>query len=358
MTLSATRALVQVSMNPTCELLGAMAVEHVDEKKFFRRATGFDYPGEFGERLAARRRGAKFEENLHRNDAALLRQAVGSLYRLDPETLYVRNLAAEVPGPRDGLRAVRLHRTWTILRDLAAGRPVPDIVIQPQFSIPTGSGPGDFEYVTPDFVILDPRQGIYVPGEEKSFIVRDGVADRADLDRTRRQAAAQILALRAEASRVGLENRVLNRAVFVFATPFGLRPAPAFEEYLHAEVFEIERAIRVLGAVRARLNALRVVDPAPLHVLLDELPINFQERCLSTCVMAPDCQSRCAGSAITLGDQAAELVGPDMDADRIAALALGEAAPATPQEAELASRLTDAALVLGRRPRLPNRRSA
>jgi hypothetical protein len=335
-----------------------MAVEHVRELEFYRRATGTDYPGEYGERLAARRRGAKFEENLHRNNAALLRQAVAPLYGLDADAMVVRNFAVEVPGPRDELRAMRLHRTRNVLKDLAAGLPVPDVLIQPQFAVPTGPGPRDFEYVTPDFAVLDPHITMYIPGEEKSFIVRDGVADRADLDRTRRQAAAQSLALRAEASRVGLEHRVLDRAVFVFATPFGLKPAPAFAEYLHAEVFEVARAIQVLSAVRVRLGELRANDPTPLHLLVDELPINFQERCFSTCVMAPNCRERLAGRAIMLGDHTADLLGPDMDADRIAALALGEVLPANPQEAELAARLADAAVALGRRPRALRRRSA
>src|SRR5438105_4673867 len=79
----------------------------------------------------------------------------------------------------------------------------------------------------PDFMVYDPRRRIYVPGEEKSFITRENVAEPGDLDLTRRQAGAQVLGLRAvlEQIDVRVAARVENRAVFVFATPYGLHPA-------------------------------------------------------------------------------------------------------------------------------------
>jgi hypothetical protein len=342
MSLSGTRGLIRISQNRQCELAAAMVVDRVQEPDFYRRVTGRAYPGEYGERAAARRRGAKFEENLHANDAALLRNQLGPLFGWDPVVMVVRNFALEVPGPPDTMRAVRLHRTRNVLRDLSAGKPVPHLLIQPQFQLPTGPGPHDFEYVSPDHAVLDPALGIYVPGEEKSFIVRNNVADGADLDLTRRQAGCEILALRAEADRVGLADRVLNRAVFVFATPYGLSPARPFLEVLDAEVHEIQRAIRVLAAVRTQLAALRAPVAAPLEMLVTDLETNYQESCQRICLMANECKSHFAGKARLLGDLAADLFGPEADLARIAALAAG-APPATPQEAAIAPRLVEAA---------------
>jgi hypothetical protein len=341
MTLSGTRGLIRISGNDACETLAAMVAERVQEPDFYRSVTGRAYPGEYGERASSRRRGAKFEANLHQNDAALLRAQLGPLVGLDPNTMVVRNFADEVPGPPNTMRAVRLRRTRNILRDLADGKAVPHLLIQPQFQLPTGPGPSDSEYVSPDHAVLDPALGIYVPGEEKSFIVRDNVADGADLDPTRRQAGCQILALRAEAARVGLADRVRNRAVFVFATPFGLSPAPPFLEILEAEVYEIERAIRALAAARARLAALRGATPTPLENLLPDLTINFQESCQATCIMATPCRERFAGRARLLGDDAAELFDPQADIVRIAELA-GGGAPSTPEEAAIAPFLVEA----------------
>jgi hypothetical protein len=189
-----------------------MAAEAVPELDFYTSYTGRPYPGEYGMRHSARRRGTKFEANLMLNNCALLRRALGPKYGWEPEAMTVRNLAEEVPGPPDELRAHRLHRTRLILRDLRDEKPdVPHLIIQPQLRIRTGSGPHDFAYIAPDLMVLDRRTGMYVPGEEKSFIVRDNVADPGDLNLTRRQAAAEILALRSEAVQVGLELPISNR---------------------------------------------------------------------------------------------------------------------------------------------------
>ena len=346
MSLSSTRGLVRVSKNPDCTLQAAMVIERVREPDFYRKMTGTEYPGEYGERASARRRGAKFEANLHMNDAALLGRAVAPLFGFDPEQIRVRNFDDEVPGARDGIRAIRLARTVRILRDLAAGRDVPQLLIQPQLRLPVGPARGDYFYVSPDFLVLDPTARIYVPGEEKSFIVRDGVADRADLELTRRQAAAQILALRAEAERLGIATRVLPRATFVQATPYGLRPAPAVIERLDGEVQALNRAINALAGARQQLANLRArVGDTSLENLADELPVHYQESCVGSCVLARICKDRVALVAPLLGDAAEDLLGPDFDLLRVVQLA-GGADPANARERDLANQIRDAASVL------------
>lgn len=323
-----------------------MASERVREPEFYRRVTGREYPGEYGERLAARRRGAKFEANLHMNNAALLRRAVAPLYRLDAEAIVVRNFAEEAPGRSDRLRAVRLHRTRQLLRDLAAGREVPHLLIQPQLRLPTGDGADDFIFVTPDFMVLNPAIGMFVPGEEKSFIVRDGVADRSDLDGTRRQAAVQLLALRAEARRLGAADRVGTRAAFVFATPYGLVPAPAFEDELGAEIREILRAIELIALARQHLAERRAVDGARLEALVDEIPIAYRESCIGRCILASVCKRRFDGFGPQLGDAVRDVLGDAIAITRALELLTG-AAPRDEHETLIAVRLRDAIDVLG-----------
>src|SRR5947207_1726195 len=110
MTLSGTRGIVRVSKNPACEVQAAMAVERVREPDFYRAVLGRDYPREYGERVAARRRGHKFETRLHENNAAELRRVVGEHLGRDPEALVVRDFAQEVPGPPTTMRGHRLAR--------------------------------------------------------------------------------------------------------------------------------------------------------------------------------------------------------------------------------------------------------
>src|SRR3989442_6837326 len=138
MSLSGTRGLVRISANPQCEIQAAMVVENVREPEFYRRVTGTDYPREYGERVSARRRGTKFEANLHHNDAALLRKALAPLYCYDAEDIRVRNFEDELPGARNSV--ARLSRTRRVLSDLAAGRDVPHLLIQPQLALPVLDG--------------------------------------------------------------------------------------------------------------------------------------------------------------------------------------------------------------------------
>jgi hypothetical protein len=352
MSLSGTRGLIRISKNNTCERQAAMVAdaarlrrELTSERELYRRVTGQEYPREFGERLAARRRGAKFEANLGQNNAALLREAIAPRLRLDPATMVVRDFAAEWPGAGPHLNAVRLSRMRRLLADLAAGRPVPHLLIQPQLCLPIGPGSQDIEYVTPDILVFDPSTEMYRPGELKSFIVRGGVADKADLDGTRRQAAAQILALKAEARRVGLEGRVDDRALFIFATPYGLKPAPPFEESLSGEIREMRRAARVLLEARKRLAEMRRIKDDPLHLLVDDLGTHFQNSCIGSCVLADHCSKQCVDQVQSMGDEVAEIFGFDIDVDRLVALASG-AQPTNDREAEAARLLTDAMDVL------------
>ncbi len=350
MSLSGTRGLIRVSKNPECELQAAMALERVREPEFYQRVTGQGYPGEYGERLSARRRGAKFESNLNRNNAALLRRALAARFAFDPEEMWVRNFGEEIPGPPSEMRAMRLHRTRLIVRDLAAGKPVPHLLIQPQLRLRTGAGQRDFEHVSPDFLVMDPSIQMYIAGEEKSFIARAGVAEPGDLDLTRRQAGAGIVALREEAQRAGIGDRVSNRALFIVATPYGLSPADPVEEVLDAEVHEVEKAVAVLARVRQRLQQIRGVDQPPLELVMDDLTVHFQEGCIGSCILASVCQERFMGQALLLGDHAAELVGPETDPARLVALARG-ALPRDAQERAIAYRLNQAAAVLQHVPR-------
>lgn len=345
MSLSSTRGLVRISINPGCELQAAMVAEGVREPEFFRGVTGRDYDREYGERASARGRGAKFEENLCMNNAALLRSALAPIYGYNPEEMVVRNFADEVPGVKNVL-STRLNRTRQILKDLASGKEVPHLLIQPQLSLPIEPDGSFFEFVAPDFMILDPRMQTYRPGEMKSFIVREGKAGRADLNLTRRQAGAQILALRNECTPFGLAARVTSAAAFVFATPFGLSPAKPIEEKLDGAILEIARAIEVLRAARRRLEIRRQQDGVRLEMLYDEIPVSFQESCFGSCVMASECKKRVADSGRVLGDQFGDLLGDDISLERAIEL-LGGAEPSSPAESEISERLSDGAAILG-----------
>lgn len=340
MSLSGARGLIRVAHNPTCELQAAMTIARVREPEMYRALAGAEYPGEYGERTSARRRGTQFENALYRDDAKLLCETLAPQLGAQPEAMSVRNLLAEVPGASAAAMAERRRRTQTVLADLASGAPVPDLLIQPQLRL------GE-SFIAPDALALDRALGVYLPVEIKSFIVRDGVVDARDRDGARRQAAVELLALAQELPG-SLAERLPERALFVFATPFGLRPNPAFAETLTAELYEMRRALETVAQVRGRLASLGVggpLDTAALARLAPQLTATYQEGCVAGCLLASICRERSAGQAVVLGDAVAEVLG-DIALPRAIELLQG-APPVTPREQRLAPALRDAASLFG-----------
>ena len=141
------------------------------------------------------------------------------------------------------MHAQRLDRVRKVLLDLAAGRRVPDIIVQPCFELPVLPGRAGSVFVNPDFAFFDRDINAYRIGEEKSFIVRDGIVAKSNLDSSRRQTAVGILAYEHEMDRLHLPVPAMRAGLFVFATPFGLAPAKPFVDQLNAEIEQVRRAM-------------------------------------------------------------------------------------------------------------------
>jgi len=346
MGMSGSSALARVAVNPGCEIQVAMARSRDPEPEFFRKVTGDQYDREFGERLPARRRGSKFEQELFRNNAIKLCEALCQLSGADPNAMFVRNFDDELPGGKESTRIARYSRTKRIFSDLAAGQQVPDLLIHPQFMLPVkGSAKGYF-WIEPDFAWFDPHAQMYVPGDLKSFVVQDNDVDPGDLERARLQIAAQILALRAAADACGVAVRVSTRGMLIFATPYGLSPHRPRIEDLAGAIHSIEAAIAAFELHGGHIDSLREIDGAEMHMLVPDLTSNFQERCVSGCVMAGYCRERHAGTAVELGDAAARLIGAGTRIDSLVA-DLNRAAAGDANSSNLAAELVELATALG-----------
>lgn len=347
MSLAGARGLNRVAHNPTCELQAAMVIGRVREPEMYRALAGTDYPGEYGERTSARRRGTQFENTLFRDEARLLRETLAPVLGTTWEELTVRNLVAEVRGESAAAMAERFRRTRAVLEDLASGRPVPDVLVQPQLRLTTGGE--EAMYIAPDALALDRSRLVYLPVEIKSFIVRDGVVDPQDRDSARRQAAVELIALDQELAASGIADRLGETALFIFATPFGFRPHPAFSERLSAELYEMRRALVVVEQVQSRLDALGIRGPLDAQVLArfaPQLTTTYQESCVAGCLLASICRQQRADQIVVLGDAVANVLGDDMSLSRTIELLQG-ATPQTPREMRLAPALLDAAAIFG-----------
>jgi len=348
MSLSGARGLARISQNPRCDLQTAMVIGQVDEIEFYEALTKRQFEGEYGERISARRRGNKFEASLHQNNAAELRRILAPRFGYDPERMYVRNLADEIPDYMTEVHRNRYVRMMRVFADVAGGYEppsVPHLLIEPQLRLPVSDS--RFVYVAPDFAVFEPATKCYVVGEEKSMIVRAGSPDRVDLERTRRQAGAEALALRLLGDQLNLFERVRDRAIFVFSSPFDITPHQPVEEYLHAEVSEIRRALERYRAVSEELQVYGKEDGKKVVARAHQLGINFQNSCLSSCALFYNCKDRVSNTAVVLGDEAKDAFGGTTELEHLYALADGTVEAKSAEEGALAVRLRETAILLG-----------
>ncbi len=340
MSVKGTTALVRLASNPGCEILGAMILEPGSEKRFYERVVGEPYDREFGERQSSKRRGAQFEQNAYAGDARLLREAFASHLGLAPDDVVVRNLLDDFPGTKDDARIARLSITRTLLKDAREGKPAPHIIIQPQLLLPTKPGPKPYFFVAPDLLILSPQNGVYLPGDLKSFVVRENELSKGDLARVRLQLGAQLLALMHEYDRFDKTAIIPASGMLVFSKPNGLAPHAPRVEDVAGGVEAIRIGITAFLRHRQRVNDLRA-GAEPYTVVADLQP-HFQDSCLNTCVMAQWCRQRVAEVAGDLGDVAGRVLG-DMELARAFGLMTGDIEPADDHERLIARHLVDLA---------------
>jgi hypothetical protein len=332
-----------------CEVLLASVLRNVSEPKLYEQITLQTFTGEYGARASQHRRGMMFEQWAFKNEAAELRRSLAPLLALPAEEVWCRNFDDELYGSQfdrlgGGIQAQRLHRTRNVLRDLAAGKDVPEVLIHAQLSL-------DIQdvktiYPIPDLLVLNRSAGVYLPGELKSFMLRDDVGDPGDLDTTRRQLGVYDLALEQELSRIGIGNRITRKAVLQFGTPFGFKLAPPKIETIEPAVHQIRRAIDAMARVHTRLIDLGNADGKPTLDIWYQLQRNFREACYSACILAPSCAAENVHRARHLGDRAAALLGPDTDIDRVIAMLHGSP-PVTREDSERLAVLREAAVALG-----------
>lgn len=355
MSLSGSTLLARVAMNPACQLQAAMALDRQTrtEKQFFEAVAGKPFTGEYGERDSARRRGAKFERNLLQppGDARLLREAIAPIIGVAPDQVTLRDLDNEAPGGAQASRFKRIGLTRALLKAaLVNGAPPVHVIIKPTLVLNTGISPNDvhWRYIEPDFIFWYPPLQCYVPGDFKSFVVRDGIVPGDKLERVRLQLACDVVALRDEmhALRPGLEQRLGPTGYLVFATPYGLKPDTPRREDLSGAVPMILKAIQAFKAHREQI--LATAAGAPIVTTAPDLALNYQEKCVATCILAGYCRQRIADDPRLLGDVASELLGRGIPLQRMVELVHG-AAPANAEEARLQHDLQAAANVGGTR---------
>jgi hypothetical protein len=355
--ISSSAALIRTAVNSDCDLVAATALEQVSELDTFKCLMNKDYEGEYGIRPSLVRRGAKFENNNHANDAMALRKRVAELLgRTGPEDVLVRDLDKEEPvtgGDVHGGNLRRYRKTQNIVREAYRQKPdTPDLVIHPTFELPLLKGTNGqllirgSRYLNPDFMVLERDLGIFLIGDEKSFIVRDDtIVEAAKLDQVRRQIASGTLAMRHELRGIDFNAPIISEGLLVFATPYGLSAAAIVREDLSGEIQQIEKAIPQLQRVAQLLAELRTQGYHQFSAIAPTLGTNLKESCYGRCLMTEYCEGRVANIDATLGRDVKKLLA-GKTASEIAALAANRNM-LQPRDAALLANIEQAAIVLG-----------
>jgi hypothetical protein len=362
--LPSSTALVRTSINPDCELIAAIALERKGEKEIYKAITGHEYEGEYGIRQSLQRRGNKFERNNHLNDAAALRKLIAELFDFpkgadgkgDPEAVLVRDLDDQIPTNMGRINDGNLRRwrvTRDIIRDTYAQKPnMPHLIIHPTLELPIlrdaagNTVKRGAVYVNPDFMVRAPGTQIYLPGDEKSFIVRDeAVVDPDKLDMTRRQIAASTLAMQYALTTLSPQAKASTEGILIFASPFGLRASVAKREDLSAEIAQVERAIPLLINTGHRLAKLRATGNHQLATMATQFNTSLRESCIGKCIMADYCEKLEENRAVALGKDVYRLTG-GLDLSEIVEL-VGHRQNLSRKESELLRNVEQASHVLG-----------
>lgn len=336
MSVKGSSALARLAVNPDCEILGAMVMQEGSEKRFYERVIGEPYDREFGERQSSRRRGAQFEYNAYAGDGLLLRKAFAPFLSAAVDDVTVRNLFDDYPGTKEDARIARLRITRSILADASAGRSTPDIIIQPQLLLPTKPGPRPYFFIAPDLLVRSRQHGVYLPGDLKSFVVRENEVGKGDLARVRLQLGAQLLALRHEYDRITSGIVVPAHGILVFSKPNGLIPHAPRIEHIGGAMEAIRIGIAAFLRHRQKVNQLSA--GAEPYTVVGDLQPNFEDSCLAACVMAQWCRQRIVNSAADMGDIARNVLG-DINIDRVVGLLIGSAEPIDDHERVLSEHL-------------------
>lgn len=174
------------------------------------------------------------------------------------------------------------RRTREILEDLAAGRTVPDIVVQARLGLRVGEA---IQGVRPDVMVRPTDAGMYRIGELKSYLDREGRTDGRLIASACRQGAVGLLAL-CETAGVALPEDPSFELV--------LRRDAAERARIHtmgidAELHAITRAI---AQVPDLLDAAeRVAGESSLldRRVLEAIPHRYRSSCHGSCAFAQEC---------------------------------------------------------------------
>jgi hypothetical protein len=331
------RRFEQWARNPECEANAASAILGVSMVDVAIRE---GLKPTMGQSPFALQRGQRFERQLFRDDAQVLRAELEKTDVLPSEPpgftdLRMRNLG----GTCRNLEEARL-RTLELFRSLAKeglGAQGPSLVAGATICVPGRAMLPEAILVIDALVIrtADTSPELVV-GEIKTYPDRGGHTDRAELAGARAQSGVYVHGLTEVVRENGWTDRitVATKGFLVLTKPGSNRPSIRANEDLCYQAKRAARGLEKLRGLAEQLAPSGVPPSDPIAAVINA-PTHYQEACVQFCDRASGCFARdlAAARSSVLGDDVVRLIG-SMSLHRVRELLHG-ARPETHGEREL-----------------------
>jgi hypothetical protein len=331
------RRFEQWARNPECEANAASAILGVSMVDV---ATREGLTPNMGQSPFALQRGQRFERQLFRNDAEVLRAELEKAAVLPAGSKGFGDFRMRQLGGSCRTLDEARERTLQLLGVLAksgAGSKTPSLVAGATICVP-GRAMLPEAILVLDALVVRKKDELpeLVVGEIKTYPDRGGHTDRIELAGARAQSGVYVHGLTEVLDENGWTGRigVGTTGFLVLTKPGSNRPSVRAREDLRYQAARAARGLEKLRGLAGHMAPSGAPPADPIAAIL-AAPIHYEEACIRFCDRASGCFARAlsAGDPSVLGDDVARLLGT-MSLDRVRELLHG-AKPKTHAEREL-----------------------
>lgn len=307
------RRFEQWAHNPECQANAISAILGVSMVDVAARE---GLPASMGQSPFALQRGQRFERQLFRDDAKVLRAELEKAGVLPTGSSGLADFRMrQAGGPCANLDDAR-RRTLDLLADLAkngAGNETPTLAAGATICVPGRAMLPEAILVLDALVIrATDKLAELVVGEIKTYPDRGGYTDRTELAGARAQSGIYVHGLRELLREHGWADRVrvAVRGFLVLTKPGSNRASVRAREDLEYQAARAERGLEKLREAAAQMAPNGEPPADPIGAVLQS-PTHYEEACIRFCDRAAGCHARAlaAGDPAVLGDDVARLLG-------------------------------------------------
>lgn len=273
-------------------------------------------PPSMGQSPFALQRGQRFERQLFRDDAKVLRAELEKAGVLPAGSHGLADFRMrQVGGPCANLDDAR-QRTLALLASLAKDgvrAETPSLAAGATICVPGRAMLPEAILVLDALVIRSAEnRAELIVGEIKTYPDRGGYTDRTELAGARAQSGIYVHGLRELLREHGWADRVRVgvKGFLVLTKPGSNRPSVRAREDLEYQAARAERGLEKLREAAAKMAPDGQPPADPIATVLSA-SVHYEEACIRFCDRASGCHARAlaAGDPAVLGDDAARLLG-------------------------------------------------